>query len=58
MEADEIVEASSSLKENVVTEAENFHANWLKNNSRSTASSSSSPLSSSVTVTKRYITKF
>jgi hypothetical protein len=55
--ADEIVEVSSSLKENVVTEAENFHANLLKNNSRSTTSSSS-PVSSSVTVTKRYLSKF
>jgi hypothetical protein len=58
MQADEIVETSSSLKENVVTEAENFHANLLKNNSRCTTSSSSSPLSSSVTVTKRYLSKF
>ncbi len=39
--ADEIVEVLSSLKENVVTEAENVHANLLKNNSRSTTSSSS-----------------
>jgi hypothetical protein len=53
MQADEIVEASSSLKENVLTEAENSHANLLKNNSRSTTSSSSS-----VTVTKRYLSKF
>jgi hypothetical protein len=58
MQADEILEASSSLKENVVTETENFQANLLKNNSRSTTSSSSSPLSSSVTVTKRYVSKF
>jgi hypothetical protein len=57
MRADEIVEASSSLKENVVTEAENFHGNLLKNNSRC-ITSSSSPLSSSVTVTKRYLSKF
>ncbi len=54
MQADEIVEASSSLKENVVTEAENSHANLFKNYSRSTTSSSSS----SVTVTKRYLSKF
>jgi hypothetical protein len=45
MQEDEIDEASSSLKENVVTEAENSHANLLKNNSRSTTSSSSSPSS-------------
>ncbi len=58
MQEDEIVQASRSLKENVVTEAENSHAYLLKNNSRSTTSSSSSPLSSSVTVTKRYLSKF
>ncbi len=53
MQENEIVQASSSLKENVVTEAENSHANLLKNNSRSTTSSSSSPSSSYITVTKR-----
>jgi hypothetical protein len=58
MQEDEIDEASSSLKENIVTEVENSHANLLKNNSRSTTSSSSSPSSSSVTVTKRYLSKF
>jgi hypothetical protein len=58
MQADEIVEASSSLKEDVVTEAENSHASLLKNNSRSTTSSSSSLLPSSITVTKCYLSKF
>ncbi len=53
MQEDEIVQASRSLKENVVTEAENSHAYLLKNNSRSTTSSSSS-----VTVTKCYLLKF
>jgi hypothetical protein len=48
MQEDEIDEASSSLKENVVTEAENSHANLLKNNSRSSTSSSSSPSSYSI----------
>jgi len=54
VQEDEVVEVANPLKENVVSQAENFDPSSLKNNLKSITLSSSP----SATVPKRYLSKF